>query len=122
MFIWHGAARRRGSAPLPRRSQGPYGYGADARRGAAPPHLPGGFACPNVAHRSRRSMSTRWGALVLTLGQVLEATGGTLVGALPRSETRFSRVVVDSRAVTARALFVALRGETHDGHAFVTRA
>jgi UDP-N-acetylmuramoyl-tripeptide--D-alanyl-D-alanine ligase len=60
---------------------------------------------------------------VLTLGEVLAATGGTLVGGPPGSASlRFTRVVVDSRAVTPGALFVALRGETHDGHAFVARA
>jgi UDP-N-acetylmuramoyl-tripeptide--D-alanyl-D-alanine ligase len=35
---------------------------------------------------------------------------------------RFSAVVVDSRVVTPGALFVALRGETLDGHAFVGQA
>src|SRR5690348_6439403 len=34
-------------------------------------------------------------------------------------EFRFSHVVVDSRAVTPGALFVALKGERHDGHLFV---
>src|SRR5438128_795059 len=34
-------------------------------------------------------------------------------------EFRFSRVVVDSRAVTPGALFVALKGERHDAHEFV---
>ncbi|MGI9145510.1 MAG: UDP-N-acetylmuramoyl-tripeptide--D-alanyl-D-alanine ligase [Chloroflexota bacterium] len=60
---------------------------------------------------------------MLSLGQVLEATGGTLVGALAAARAmRFSRVVVDSRAVTTESLFVALRGATHDGHAFVAQA
>ena len=45
------------------------------------------------------------------------------MGALPPSgDVRFSSVVVDSRGVTPGALFVALRGETHDGNAFVGQA
>jgi len=57
---------------------------------------------------------------VLTLAEVLEATRGELRGT--PSESRFSRVVVDSRAVTGGALFVALKGEKHDGHNFVEEA
>ena len=49
---------------------------------------------------------------MLTLAEVLEATGGVLRGA--RAETaggvRFTSVVVDSRGVTSGALFVALKG------------
>jgi UDP-N-acetylmuramoyl-tripeptide--D-alanyl-D-alanine ligase len=60
---------------------------------------------------------------VLTLIEVLEATGGHLWGAHPeRGDLRFSRVAVDSRAVTPGGLFVALKGEKHDGHAFVAQA
>ena len=61
---------------------------------------------------------------MLTLAEVLEATGGVLRGA--RAETaggvRFTRVVVDSREVTSGALFVALKGQKHDAHAFVAQA
>ncbi|MDQ6669311.1 MAG: UDP-N-acetylmuramoyl-tripeptide--D-alanyl-D-alanine ligase [Chloroflexota bacterium] len=60
---------------------------------------------------------------MLTLAEVLAATGGTLVGTLPADRgPRLSKLVVDSRAVTPGALFVALRGATHDGHAFVAQA
>jgi UDP-N-acetylmuramoyl-tripeptide--D-alanyl-D-alanine ligase len=59
---------------------------------------------------------------VLTLGEVLAATGGTLRGAAPDSPLRFSSVAIDSRAVPPAALFVALQGQKHDGHAFVATA
>ena len=60
---------------------------------------------------------------MLTLAEILEATGGELRGAQPSlGGLRFSRVVVDSRAVTPGALFVALKGQKHDGHAFVAQA
>jgi UDP-N-acetylmuramoyl-tripeptide--D-alanyl-D-alanine ligase len=59
---------------------------------------------------------------VLTLREVLEATSGELPGCQDApADRRFSRVVVDSRAVTPGALFVALKGERHDGHAFVAQ-
>jgi UDP-N-acetylmuramoyl-tripeptide--D-alanyl-D-alanine ligase len=59
----------------------------------------------------------------LTLEQILEATGGTLRGAqLPGSAPQFTKVVVDSRQVRPGALFVALKGQKQDGHAFVAQA
>src|SRR5919202_1662368 len=60
---------------------------------------------------------------MLTLGEVIEATGGAIHGAAtPRLEQPFSAVVVDSRQVTAGALFVALKGQKHDGHTFVAQS
>src|SRR5713101_4189774 len=61
---------------------------------------------------------------MLTLSEILEATGGVLRGTQsPAAGTvRFARVVVDSRAVTPGALFIALRGQKHDAHAFVAQA
>ena len=57
---------------------------------------------------------------MLTVKEVLAATRGRLVGTM--DEVAFTRVVVDSRAVVPGALFVALRGERVDGHAFVGQA
>jgi UDP-N-acetylmuramoyl-tripeptide--D-alanyl-D-alanine ligase len=60
---------------------------------------------------------------MLTLGEVIEATGGAIRGATtPRLGQRFSGVTIDSRQVTPGALFVALRGQKHDGHAFVAQS
>src|SRR5919205_1493892 len=60
---------------------------------------------------------------MLSLGEVIEATGGAIAGAgSPRFGQRFSSVVVDSRQVTPGALFVALKGQKHDGHAFVAQS
>jgi UDP-N-acetylmuramoyl-tripeptide--D-alanyl-D-alanine ligase len=54
-----------------------------------------------------------------TLAEIASATGGELVGegALP-----IEGVVADSRAAQAGNLYVALRGERQDGHAFVQSA
>ena len=57
---------------------------------------------------------------VFTLEEVLAATGGTL-SALGHA-TRFPGVTTDSRALGSGELFVAIRGDTHDGHAFVADA
>jgi len=58
---------------------------------------------------------------MLTLSEVLEATGGELRGSQLR-ELRFSRVGIDSRQVAPASLFVALKGQKHDAHAFVAQA
>jgi UDP-N-acetylmuramoyl-tripeptide--D-alanyl-D-alanine ligase len=58
---------------------------------------------------------------VLNLADVLDATGGVLHGSTAKN-LRFTRVVVDSRAVERGVLFVALKGERADGHDFVQRA
>ena len=59
---------------------------------------------------------------MLSLKQILEATRGELRGASFAQDVCFSRVVVDSRAITQRSLFVAIKGQKHDGHAFVAQA
>jgi len=51
-----------------------------------------------------------------TTAQILEATGGDLLcGNLDRS---FAAVCIDSRKICVNDLFVAIKGETHDGHNF----
>jgi UDP-N-acetylmuramoyl-tripeptide--D-alanyl-D-alanine ligase len=56
----------------------------------------------------------------IRLDDLLAATRGRLLG--PTTVTSFSGAVVDSRRVTPRSCFVALRGERVDGHEFVDEA
>lgn len=55
------------------------------------------------------------------LASILVATDGQTHGAVSGSE-RVPSVTTDSRQVSPGALFVALRGEHHDGHSFVATA
>lgn len=61
-----------------------------------------------------------------TSREAASATGGTLTTAAPENtETRacvHEGVTTDSRAVAVGGAFVALRGERHDGHAFLAAA
>jgi UDP-N-acetylmuramoyl-tripeptide--D-alanyl-D-alanine ligase len=58
--------------------------------------------------------------VTITLSQAVQATGARTInaGALPAD----LRVVTDSRALQPGDTFLALRGERHDGHAFVHQA
>ena len=56
-------------------------------------------------------------AYTWTIRQILEATGGTLVAG--REGQAFTGVGIDSRTIARDHLFVAIKGETHDGHRFV---
>lgn len=53
-----------------------------------------------------------------TIDEIVRATRGTLRGQATEAVGVFS----DGRAVKAGSAFVALRGETHDGHAFLAQA
>jgi UDP-N-acetylmuramoyl-tripeptide--D-alanyl-D-alanine ligase len=56
--------------------------------------------------------------LTWTAEEIMEATGGELLcGDLGRP---FSGVSIDSRNISADNVFVAIRGEIHDGHAFAS--
>jgi len=57
----------------------------------------------------------------LKLTDVLEATAGTLHSS-PSKDLAFASVGIDSRRVSPGELFVALRGQNHDGHDFVSQA
>jgi UDP-N-acetylmuramoyl-tripeptide--D-alanyl-D-alanine ligase len=59
------------------------------------------------------------GMTELTVRDILEVTGGTL---LTDDSSTFSGVSTDSRTVSEGELFVALRGERFDGHDFVEDA
>ncbi len=52
------------------------------------------------------------------LSEIVAVTGGRLVG----SDAEFSGVSIDSRTLERGQLFIALRGERFDGHAFVAAA
>lgn len=56
--------------------------------------------------------------LNLTLATIAQWTQGHLQG----SDAKVQSVAIDSRSLNPGALFVALRGEHHDGHAFVESA
>jgi murE/murF fusion protein len=53
----------------------------------------------------------------LAVGLARDA-GGELVGDADAANTAIDRVVIDSRVAAPGALYVAIRGDNHDGHAF----
>jgi UDP-N-acetylmuramoyl-tripeptide--D-alanyl-D-alanine ligase len=55
-----------------------------------------------------------------TLGEAASATAGTM--AAGDAAARSTSVSIDTRTLERGALFVALRGETSDGHAYLARA
>ena len=58
----------------------------------------------------------------ITLGQLLEAVGGTLLGEFQDREALIQRVDTDSRNIHEGALFIPLIGERFDGHAYINAA
>lgn len=54
--------------------------------------------------------------LTWRLADCLQAVAGRLHG--PDTDLRFDNIAIDSRTIAAGDLFVAIQGETHDGHRF----
>ena len=54
-----------------------------------------------------------------TIQEVLAATGGTLHGSVTKP---LNGVSIDSRSITDGDIFVAIKGDSHDGHAFAAKA
>jgi len=52
-----------------------------------------------------------------TTAEILEATGGDLL--LDDLKHSFSGISIDSRSISVDDLFVAIKGDTHDGHSFI---
>ncbi len=52
----------------------------------------------------------------------LDGIAAALGGTVDRPDVVCSRVVIDGRSAAAGDLYVAIRGETHDGHAFAAQA
>lgn len=67
-------------------------------------------------HNSDNSKSEISNRILWTTADILEATGGELIcGDLKYG---FSSISIDSRTILANELFVAIKGEVHDGHSF----
>jgi len=58
----------------------------------------------------------------ITLAQLLEAVGGTLIGEYRDLNTQIAQVDTDSRNIHPGALFIPLVGERFDGHAYIQSA
>ena len=58
----------------------------------------------------------------ITLRQLLEATGGTLLGGFDDLDTVITAVDTDSRKMHPGSLFIPLEGERFDGHSFIGAA
>lgn len=58
-------------------------------------------------------------AALWTVAEIVKATGGRPEGI---SDGPVSSITIDSREVPPESLFVAIKGDTHDGHDFVAKA
>ena len=58
----------------------------------------------------------------LTLRQLLEAVGGTLLGEFADLDATAADVCTDSRSITPGCLFIPLEGERFDGHDYIDKA
>lgn len=58
----------------------------------------------------------------ITLGQLVPAVGGTLLGSYSDLDTPMSVVDTDSRSIHEGALFLPLVGERFDGHTYIASA
>ncbi|MGI5835492.1 MAG: UDP-N-acetylmuramoyl-tripeptide--D-alanyl-D-alanine ligase [Chloroflexota bacterium] len=58
---------------------------------------------------------------MLTIQAVAQAVGGHIIGE-PADDQPITVVTIDSRQITPGALFVALKGQKHDGHEFLLDA
>ncbi|MEA3436479.1 MAG: UDP-N-acetylmuramoyl-tripeptide--D-alanyl-D-alanine ligase [Thermodesulfobacteriota bacterium] len=68
---------------------------------------------PHNAENPKSEINNR---ILWTTADILEATGGELIcGDL---NYRFSGISIDSRGILENELFVAIKGEVHDGHSF----
>lgn len=73
-----------------------------------------GGACSDVQVAARTSL--------LSLNELLAATGGALVMGCTEDEFCFTSVATDSRSAVAGGMFIPLVGEFQDGHAYVPAA
>lgn len=56
----------------------------------------------------------------LTLQDVIHATGGHLIGG--PAEAKMQTICTDSRKIAKESLFIAIKGDTFDGHEFLQKA
>jgi len=66
--------------------------------------------------QGQQTISHELQPLEWTVADCIDATGGEVLG--PETGIRFDGICIDSRRTAPRDLFVAIKGETHDGHRF----
>src|SRR5438874_2680724 len=73
-------------------------------------------------NRSGRMPKPRIGMKPLTIQQIRHAVGGKALAAIPKDAPPIKSVVSDSKRVEPFSMFVAIKGERVDGHAFLPEA